>query len=228
MVNTNENNNNINCDGMLEKASLYAENELSTNEKLDFENHLLNCEKCRIIVGEFLELNNILHDIESLEFPDELNNRISKSIENILPIKKVRGLNYKRWSAVAALFVIGFISVQMYNVMNIGLDNSLGQNQSLSTMQAPEMSGSSEQPPQNIASDKAVLKMAIPQPEYMTIINEKLKGYQFEVISDDIEKSVVVINIISDSAGKIINKHLVIKYTQNSITIDDNWLNIKL
>jgi hypothetical protein len=219
MVNKNENSNYINCDGMLEKASLYAENELSGNEKINFENHLLKCEKCRIIVEEFLEINNILKNIEILEFPEELDKRISKSIENMVPVKKVSFLNYRKWSAVAALFVIGFISVQMYNVISPGLDSSVGENQSISTMQVPEMGA---------ASDQAVLKMAPTQPVYISIINEKLSGYQYEIISDDIEKSEVVINIISDSENNIINRQLIVNYTQDSISIKDNWINIKL
>lgn len=218
MVNKYEDNKNINCDGMLEKASLYAENELSGNEKIDFENHLLVCENCRTIVEEFLELNNILKNIEALEFPEELDKRISKSIQNIVPVKKVRVFNYRKWSAVAAVFVIGFISVQMYNVMSPGLDSSVGENQTISTMQAPGMAS---------VNDQAVLKMGAPEPAYISIINEKLIGYQYEILSDDIEKSEVVINIISDSEGNLINRELIVNYTQESISIKDNWLNIK-
>jgi hypothetical protein len=70
--------------------------------------------------------------------------------------------------------------------------------------------------------------MAPTQPVYISIINEKLSGYQYEIISDDIEKSEVVINIISDSENNIINRQLIVNYTQDSISIKDNWINIKL
>ncbi|MEI8215623.1 MAG: hypothetical protein WCF96_00850 [Eubacteriales bacterium] len=212
------------CDEVFEKLGFLVESSLSEDDEKIVKEHLLSCKNCSDLVDELIEVKKSLNSIENLEFPVELNYRISKALLDITPVKKKPKFAYKRFATVAAVFVLGFISVQMYNMTS----NPLDQGGQMLSKSAPEMSASSSGlNDQNVAMMASPNSLGATDGQYEKLIAGKLEGYNYEIQSKDLEKKEFTLNIISDKDGKAINREFIIQYSDNKISSKDNWLDIK-
>jgi len=104
----------MNCEFDKTKISAYIDGELSTEEIRETEEHIKSCSECKAFYEELMEMKEMLFEMEEIELPqgyeDELHKRLSSSFGMN---KAKKNYNWKKWTAVAAILLVGFVS---YNV----------------------------------------------------------------------------------------------------------------
>ncbi len=69
-----------NCDKFLEQISAYIDNELSTEDRIKFEEHLKNCSDCEKKYIEILEIVNDLNSVPEIELPENFHNEFMNKL----------------------------------------------------------------------------------------------------------------------------------------------------
>ncbi|MCR1899871.1 DUF4349 domain-containing protein [Irregularibacter muris] len=116
------------CERVEEMISLYIDNQLTPEEKMEFEKHIKECKKC---YDEYLSLLEMVNSINSLVekplpsgFKEELRNKLEKvhkENNRNRPTKKI----FIKWASIAAIFILGMFIVSPILNFNSPL-NKLG------------------------------------------------------------------------------------------------------
>ncbi|MCL2874040.1 MAG: zf-HC2 domain-containing protein [Defluviitaleaceae bacterium] len=112
----------MDCNKCFEIISLYIDGLLAEEEQIIFENHIENCEKCRIELHETETLLENLKDMSLEEMPEHLHFDIMKGIEDIRVTRRPSRFLYSRLAAFAAslIVVVGVLSVMRNIAPNSG------------------------------------------------------------------------------------------------------------
>ena len=112
---------NVKCREVQEKLSLYLDGMLPDKEREQIKSHLYFCEECRSEFDTLLELHSLLADMPQASLPKDFDQNLRYALENpgrMIPLKK----GYKRYGAVAAMFVI--MAVTVVSLSLSGLDKT--------------------------------------------------------------------------------------------------------
>lgn len=136
----------LDCNKIKEIMSLYIDNELDNNEKIEFENHIQNCDSCK---KEFEELKNIIIDINNLpqeELPENFHNDLMLLLKH--ESKKKEKINWWQYSTVAACFATLILAFNVSKVENNATENLQAQYEQSAPMlrSAPIDSGENYNP----------------------------------------------------------------------------------
>lgn len=101
----------MNCDIVRENMSLYIDNELDENTKMQFEEHLKTCVFCKEDLDILICAVDVMADMTE-ELPDGFSDRLHEKLADVKVQKRsfIKPLYLKTLSAVAAALVIVFIA----------------------------------------------------------------------------------------------------------------------
>lgn len=151
-----------------EKMSLYIDNLLDENDKEEFEQHLLECAKCKedydYIVAHINECKNIKDAVLPANFNDELHNKLIQVKGN----KRFNKYNWKAFSIAAAVILVMIASVvQGQYIGNQNQTGQIAQDQNLESGGANESldykAEESEKPEMDIANTRNIAEENAPQ-----------------------------------------------------------------
>jgi len=104
----------MNCEFDKTKISAYIDGELSAEEMRETEEHIKSCAECRAVYEELMDIMQKLSEMEEMDLPEGYEEELHKRLSSSSGMNKAkRNYNWKRWTAVAAIFLVGFVS---YNV----------------------------------------------------------------------------------------------------------------
>src|SRR6056297_502650 len=133
----------MNCEFDKTKISAYIDGESSAEEMREIEEHIKSCAECKAFYEELIDLKEKLYELEEMELPegyeDELHKRLSRSFRMNKSKKKY---NWKRWTAVAAIFLVGFVSYNLWKpagLMMKSADESMAVESVDMAMEEPRM-----------------------------------------------------------------------------------------
>lgn len=130
----------MNCNEAMDILSLYIDDQLSSQEKELFEQHIASCDKCK---EELVYMQNIIKNVSNLdeekELPKDFHENLLIKIDNIKvdrysdrKITKIKSFR-KYYTAIAALFMVAII-FGVIKHSNINMNNS---DECYETTQAP-------------------------------------------------------------------------------------------
>lgn len=96
----------MNCKQFNDNISLYIDDKLDSKSKIEFENHLNECEKCK---KEYEIINNIVNSLNSIseeKLPYGYCKKLNEKLKEVQ--KRKRKWNWKQYAAVAAAIVLIF------------------------------------------------------------------------------------------------------------------------
>ena len=227
------NKNEICCEEILEKLSFFAEHELDESDDKLVKDHLVECVNCTGIVEDFDILLKDLHTMNTINLPEGFNERLHNSLQSIKPNQRQSRFNLRKISAIAAVFIVGIMSVQMYGLVNNQIDKT---EQYTSKIAAPttlilqDQSNMAAGVNQDGAASGKMSSYGVTNVQDTAVIGliaDKMKNYHYDIIDYNIETSEYTLNVLNDNIGNEINRNLVIKIIDGKITSTDNWLNIK-
>ncbi len=114
----------MNCEFDKTKINAYIDGELSAEEMGVAEAHIKSCPECTVLYEELKNVREMLSNAEELELPDGYEEEMHQKLLGLNDLNRVKSkstskgkknYNWKRWTAVAAIFLVGFVS---YNVWN--------------------------------------------------------------------------------------------------------------
>ncbi|MBK5251053.1 MAG: DUF4349 domain-containing protein [Peptostreptococcaceae bacterium] len=112
----------MNCEFDKTKINAYIDGELSVEEIGAAEEHIKSCPECKVLYEELKNVRERLSNAEELELPDGYEEEMHQKLLGLHDLNRVKGkstgkgkknYNWKRWTAFAAIFLVGFVS---YNV----------------------------------------------------------------------------------------------------------------
>ncbi len=114
------------CKEISELISLYLDNEITNEEQNILLEHIKTCPTCKKEFEEIKKIKEILNNEEEIDLPEgfheELFNKIKEidSENKIVPLvrKPKKQTNFKRYYAVAAIIILGFVSIGSTKLMN--------------------------------------------------------------------------------------------------------------
>ena len=135
----------MNCEYDKTKISAYIDGEASAEEMRETEEHIKSCAECRAFYEELVDMKEMLFEMEEMDLPegyeDELHKRLSSSFGTN---KAKKNYNWKRWTAVAAIFLVGFVSYNVWKpaglMMKSAEDGMAAESVEMSTAAEPRMS----------------------------------------------------------------------------------------
>jgi uncharacterized protein (UPF0333 family) len=222
--------NNNDCASVEEQLSAFIDNELEPKEACCVEAHIEQCERCKTIKNELIYMSDSLKSIESVLIPPGFDSNLKAALQRKKPIYAWIWNRNRSLGFAAALLMIGIISFSM--IGNLTSGNGTPSTSSMSKSAGAPTAEESVQAPQTYgtAADSAIAADPLADKDmqvYYDLIAEKLSLYQYEIISTSLENSEITINILTDAAGKKIDRLLVFSYKDGILSIEDNWLNIK-
>lgn len=106
-----------NCHDILEIMSLYIDNELDNETKVEFEEHIKDCRDCCAELDKLKEVVGLLNSFEEVELPSDFKKSLHEKLsEEKRNQKETRSIwtarkKYLGWaSSVAALLILAFIT----------------------------------------------------------------------------------------------------------------------
>lgn len=168
-----------------ELISLYIDNELSEEDKIEFENHLLNCESCRQDVSNLTFIVNAVKDINEVELPENFHEEIMNKIkfENKKKVSFFNIQNFKKFTYAAAILLI--------TVIGVDLNKKFSENNNLNNINQPT---SEETTPDSGLSRMAPSSYSLNNEDLSLEENKNLRQARIEsndiLLEDDKQESV--------------------------------------
>ncbi len=142
----------MNCRECKEKISLYIDNELTDKEAAKFEEHLRECDNCRI---EFENIKSIVETVNNMPLEKLPEGYCEKLHDKLIEKKSKNKWNWKRITAIAATFVVLLGATFIFSNLGLGggkTSNDMGimeeaaeAPQEAPTMESPADYGEAEQ-----------------------------------------------------------------------------------
>ncbi len=106
------------CDNYQDQISLYIDGQLSDIETKELLTHIEVCDNCKKVLQELKSLVNELNNLEELDLPEGLHNKIMEDItilhnkkENKFSLNKITTVSFKKLSTIAAVFIFSIFSM---------------------------------------------------------------------------------------------------------------------
>lgn len=117
------------CNEIKEMLSLYIDNMLEPDQAAVVENHLADCDSCRLEYQELKNIVYILGNIEELPLPEAFGPRLKQALQQEKENTKVasvnkaffghrlgnKSINWRIIGSIAAIFAVGILTYGMYN-----------------------------------------------------------------------------------------------------------------
>lgn len=135
----------MNCKNFDDFGSLYIDQALSEEERLQFEAHLENCEECRMKLRNLQLIVESINEIEEVDLPDNFSASLREKLEKIehqKTEKKHKWLNRRFYTTVAAGLLVGVVATAMLTQGNWNMGSTKSNDSAPAEM--PEMAN----PPQ--------------------------------------------------------------------------------
>lgn len=145
----------MNCKDFQDNISLYIDDELSTEEKKQFEEHLQSCESCENELKVYQKISSILQNTKQEELPEGYCKRLHYKLKSINIVKK-KSTNWMKYASLAAAVVV-IVVVSSKN--NFGMKSAKSEN-AVMPSKAPMPMQSLAQSPQVAPSAPADIKYA--------------------------------------------------------------------
>src|SRR6056297_1459051 len=107
----------MNCRECKEKISLYIDNELTDKEAEEFEEHLKECDNCRV---EFENTKYIIETVKNIPLEKLPEGYCEKLHDKLIENKSKNRWNWKRMTAIAATFVILLGATYIFSNAGLG------------------------------------------------------------------------------------------------------------
>src|SRR6056297_1172527 len=108
----------MNCKECKEKISLYIDNELTDKEAAEFEEHLKECDNCRV---EFENTKSIVETVKNMPLEKLPEGYCEKLNNKLIEKKKIKNKwNWRRITAIAATFVVLIGAVFIFSNLDMG------------------------------------------------------------------------------------------------------------
>lgn len=170
------------CNEFNEKLSLYIDNQLSNIEKKEFEIHLHECEECRKEYKETIDIIKLTGEIEEVELPNNYRTTLREKLEEEKKTNKVRRINFRVLTSVAATLLLIVISSGMIlNYLNYNgtKDQALDDMPKTETQYSTEAKYGRSQLNNGINFDSAVEKSEV-APNITSINDENMNALVVE------------------------------------------------
>ncbi len=136
------------CDEISDKLSLYIDNELSSEEMQQVEDHLNSCENCQKNLDDYKKLISVLQSLPEEEPPEGYCKRLhekllmEKSQKETKRTSKIISFNRSKWlkyGSIAAALVLVFLVAGINNLgnMGLGMKNKTESGYDMSAAEAP-------------------------------------------------------------------------------------------
>ncbi|SHJ01466.1 Putative zinc-finger [Dethiosulfatibacter aminovorans DSM 17477] len=114
------------CKECRQKISLYLDNELTEEEKTEFENHISECEDCRNELEKIKRIVNELNSIPMEELPEGYCKKLHMKLKEVQPAEKKakRRFGIRRMSAIAAALIVVLMVPFALNSGRLGMQKS--------------------------------------------------------------------------------------------------------
>lgn len=149
----------MSCSEARELLSLYMDNMLDDEERMEVEKHLLTCDECKKELDSLVFVAKILKDLPEVELPELFDDRLREKL--LLANKLTKKKKWSRYSSFAAIFLVGIFSVAMYNNMNTDLTKNpaaidpAATMMNMTTEQEPPVTEEDESPDQRLMTKAA-------------------------------------------------------------------------
>ena len=113
------------CKECRQKISLYLDNELTEEEKTEFENHILECEDCRNELEKIKRIGEELNSIPMEELPEGYCKKLHMKLKEARPEEKKskRRFGIRKFSAIAAALIVVLMVPFALNSGRLGIQN---------------------------------------------------------------------------------------------------------
>ena len=134
----------MNCEYDKTKISAYIDGEASAEEMRETEEHIKSCAECRAFYEELVDMKEMLFEMEEMDLPEGYEDELHKRLSNSFGMNKAKkNYNWKRWTAVAAIFLVGFVSYNVWKpaglMMKSAEDGMAGESVEMSIAAEPRM-----------------------------------------------------------------------------------------
>ena len=211
-----------------EQIALYVDDELEEDKRIEMEKHLASCSICADYAADLRETKAIIAEMTPLTVPDRFELKMKAALQK--EINKPGGFrfNWKSMGALAAVLMVGFFS---YNMLMNDITGSQSPSESgkMKSAAAPELQAeiSSSQDASGLADGlSATYGLNEDLIIYQELIQSKLDGYAYEILSVSADPPEFSLLIKNDLDGKILDKIYIIQYGAGKISSEDNWLEL--
>lgn len=188
------------CEQVREMISLYIDNELSKEEKIEFEKHIKGCKECYDEYLSILEVVKSINSIEELPLPEGFRDDLRiKLEENQRANKNMRFKGISKWTSVAAILVVGVIFLSAIFIGQYSPFNLMNSRSSMDSAESIEESGmvGTAQPSytSDFAQDGAVeMEDELAQnttPEEAQAIQEDVDGESIVLNNENMQEKII-------------------------------------
>lgn len=167
----------MNCNEISDKLSLYIDDELSSEEMKQVEEHLNSCENCQKVLDEYRNLISVLKNLPEEEPPEGYCERLHEKLlatgsqaQNKGPVSKIKGFNRSKWLKYGSIAAALVLVVAVAGINNMGRLGMKAENQSAYDM------ATAESPAEYYGGAPA--PSSAPQPE--TAMPEEVAGMEYD------------------------------------------------
>jgi len=167
----------MNCNEISDKLSLYIDDELSSEEMKQVEEHLNSCENCQKVLDEYRNLISVLKNLPEEEPPEGYCERLHEKLlatgsqaQNKGPVSKIKGFNRSKWLKYGSIAAALVLVVAVAGINNMGRLGMKAENQSAYDM------ATAESPAEYYGGAPA--PSSAPQPE--TAMPEEAAGMEYD------------------------------------------------
>lgn len=226
----NINNKGEHTSDMSEWIALYIDDMLEKDEKAELEEHLSTCISCSELMADLLETKNAFANLKPIALPETFGPKLRNALNYEKSKNNHKPASWKRLGAVAAVFMIGVFSYNIYNALFLNPDNLGGQTGLMKSASVDQQLSEAARLEDSAAGSDGASAAYMVNGDlkiYEDLIKIKLVDYTYEILSVSAEPAEFKVLIKNGINGKLINKEYIIQYGNGTISSIDNWLNIR-
>jgi hypothetical protein len=211
-----------------EQIALYIDDELEEGQKSEMEKHLASCSICADYAADLRETKATIAEMTPFKIPDGFELKMKAALQREIKKPGIFRFNWRSMGAVAAVLMIGFFSYSML-INDITGSQSPSESGLMKSATAPELQAeiSSSQDAEGLSDGlSATYDLNGDLKIYQELIQSKLEGYTYEILSVSSDPAEFSILIKNDLDGKILDKIYIIQYGAGKISSLDNWLGL--
>jgi len=122
----------VDCDSILEHVSDFLEKRLSPQIKREFESHINNCSKCKLIVERVPRVQSLLFNTAKIQCSDNFNLRLRQRLAESTNKPFYANINMRQVSygfSFAVVIFLAFLGFNMFTGADSGINNPVRQAQ---------------------------------------------------------------------------------------------------
>ncbi len=128
----------MNCKEIKELMSLKIDDLLSEDEEHILNDHLANCEECKIEYDQLIDTVSALNDLEMMPLPDDFKDTLHEKLLAEKKQSKINKVNWRKYSAIAAIFLIGIVAVLQTDLLEQTMNQAGMKSADMAVEESPE------------------------------------------------------------------------------------------